>query len=70
MTRPGFPHTSTFTTYFDTGKVDGLLGTAHHELNQDFERRREHMSKADQVAIEARLAFLRAAWTLLLEGPR
>lgn len=62
--------THTHTTYFDVEVVDALLGKAHHELAQDFELRREHMSKADQMAIEARLTFLRAAWTLLLEGPR
>jgi hypothetical protein len=62
--------THTHTTYFDTKQVDLLLGRAHHELAKDFKQRREHMSKADQLAIEARLAFLRAAWTLLLESPR
>lgn len=59
--------TRTHTTLFDKETVDRLMGAAHHELNGDFERRREHMGKGDLLAIEARLFMLRAVWTLLLD---
>lgn len=59
--------TRTHTTYFDTDRVDELLGAAHRELESDYERRREHMSSDARRGCEARLGFLRAAWTLLLD---
>lgn len=60
-------HTSTYTTYFDVGEVDRLVGGAHRALESDFERRRDALSSDEQRAMESRLAFLRAAWMLLLE---
>lgn len=59
--------TSTFTTYFKTGDVDRLLGPAYRELESDFEMRREYLDQEVVRAIESRLAFLRACWTLLLD---
>lgn len=60
-------HTRTFVTYFDPELVDSTIGAAYKALESDFERRREYISPEAQRAIEARLAFLRANWILLLD---
>jgi hypothetical protein len=57
----------TFSTYFNTEDVDRLVGGAHRELETDFEQRREYLDERTVRAIESRLAFLRACWTLLLD---
>jgi hypothetical protein len=57
----------TYTTYFDGDTVDKLVGGAHSKLESDFEKRRPYLSEKDQRAMESRLAFLRACWTLLLD---
>lgn len=62
-------HTRTYTSYFDSDQVDATVGAAHRSLESDFESRREHMRDSEARAIESRLAFLRACWMLLLEGP-
>jgi hypothetical protein len=62
--------TRTYTTYFDTERVDKLLGEAHSELESSYLRRKEYVSDTDCRAIEARLQTLRAVWLLLLDGPR
>lgn len=60
-------HTYTYATLFDTKTVDRLCGELHRELASDYLRRKEYVSKRDQLAIEARLDFVRACWTLLLD---
>jgi hypothetical protein len=59
--------TTTFTTLFDKDRVDELLGAAHRELESDYLKRKEYISKSAQRAIEVRLQTLRATWILLLD---
>ncbi len=59
--------THTYTTLFDTEKVDELCGALHRELEVDYLKRKEYISKKDQRAIEARLQTIRATWILLLD---
>lgn len=60
-------YTRTHVTLFDTETVDDLVGAAHRALETDYLQRKDHMSKRNQLASEARLQTLRAAWILLLD---
>lgn len=59
--------TQTYTTYFDPKEVDDSVGAAYKKLEADFEKRRPYLDHNTVRKIEARLSFLRACWTLLLD---
>ena len=59
--------TRTFTTYFDTGDVDEHFGALHRKLETDYLLRQSAIAPEVRRAVEARLDFIRAAWTLCLD---
>lgn len=60
--------TRTHTTYFDTEKVDEIIGGAYKAFESEWEGRKEFVTDPRlRSAIEARLGLLRHTWAVMLE---
>ena len=59
--------TRTHVNLWDHDDVDRVFREANKVLKGDLERRRAHISKRNQLAMDARIKLLHGTWAVFLE---